>query len=355
MENNYDTVYENLKFYILIPVYNVENYIRDCIESVLRQTYQNFHMILVNDGSIDKSGEICEEYSEKDSRITVIHQKNLGQLAARETAVKYIRQSLEVRNTYAVFLDSDDTLKVNALETILKIVQKYACDMVIYGMDRVSNGKVIKTYDNKKKISGLIEDKRLLYQIVFCNSEYNSLCRKAISAMLLSDIDYRNYYHLLHAEDLLQSISYYKKCNKVFFFDGSLYNYTVNPHSVTQTVTDKNYYTDFTIRQKIIDFIKKENIFSNQDWIIYRSHCILLILSEIKIILSFNLSLSETTDYFNQIWYSEYYQNNIYSKKFDVSVLKYRAIFYYFFEKQIYFLIFILGKAYRKIRKRGVR
>ena len=70
-------------FFILVPVYNVEKYIRKCIESVLNQTRQNFKLILVDDGSPDRSGDICEEYAAKDDRIIVIHQKNQGLIFAK--------------------------------------------------------------------------------------------------------------------------------------------------------------------------------------------------------------------------------------------------------------------------------
>ena len=76
-------------FYVCVPVYKVEKYIDTCIQSVLNQSYQNFRLVLVDDGSPDRSGEICEKYAEKDKRIKVIYQKNMGQIAARETAIRY--------------------------------------------------------------------------------------------------------------------------------------------------------------------------------------------------------------------------------------------------------------------------
>ncbi len=111
---------------VIIPVYNVEDYLRECIDSVLCQTYHNFEIILVNDGSTDSSGEICDEYVEKDERVTVIHQKNGGLSVARNTGLS------EANGEYVYFLDSDDYIEKNALETLLVIAQKDNSDIVFF-------------------------------------------------------------------------------------------------------------------------------------------------------------------------------------------------------------------------------
>jgi len=89
-------------FSIIIPVYNVESYLEECVHSVLCQTYEKFELILVDDGSTDRSGERCDEFARQDSRIRVVHQENRGLSAARNTGLEYIR------GEYVLFLDSDD-------------------------------------------------------------------------------------------------------------------------------------------------------------------------------------------------------------------------------------------------------
>ena len=95
---------------VIVPVYNTELYVRECIESVINQTYKNWELILIDDGSTDNSGEICEEY--KNDKIVVLHQKNGGQSKARNIALKICK------GDYIVFLDSDDRLISNALEIL---------------------------------------------------------------------------------------------------------------------------------------------------------------------------------------------------------------------------------------------
>lgn len=119
----------NNKIYVLIPVYNVENVLKSCIDSVLNQTYRNWEMILVDDGSTDTSGKICDIYSKKDSRIRVIHQKNSGSSIARDTAVKSISES---ENSYCVFIDSDDIIPYDAFQRLVNSIKTTQAD-IVYG------------------------------------------------------------------------------------------------------------------------------------------------------------------------------------------------------------------------------
>ena len=111
---------------VIIPVYNVEEYLRECIDSVLNQTFSDFEVILVNDGSTDSSGEICDEYVEKDERVTVIHQKNGGLSVARNIGLS------EANGKYVYFLDSDDYISENALATLLNIAENDSSDIVFF-------------------------------------------------------------------------------------------------------------------------------------------------------------------------------------------------------------------------------
>ena len=120
---------EEARVSIVIPVYNVEEYLVECIESVLNQTYQNFDIILIDDGSKDSSGEICDQYAEKDKRIRVIHQENGGLSVARN-------KGLEVaRGKYIYFLDSDDIIVSQTLKLLTEIAEKEQSDVVFFDAD----------------------------------------------------------------------------------------------------------------------------------------------------------------------------------------------------------------------------
>ena len=131
---------------VIIPVYNVEKYLKECIDSVLNQTYDNFEIILVDDGSTDSSGKICDEYSSKDARITVIHKKNEGQSVARNKGIE--RSS----GDWLYFPDSDDYIADDMFETLLKKAVTEKADIVIFDAYSFSDdgGKVRQSYISKK-------------------------------------------------------------------------------------------------------------------------------------------------------------------------------------------------------------
>ncbi len=133
---------------VIIPVYNVEEYLRECVDSVINQTYENLEIILVDDGSTDSSGRICDEYAEKDSRVSAIHQKNGGLSVARNTGLS------KSNGVYIYFLDSDDYIAENAIEVLTSIAEKDNSDIVFF--DAVSfadtaDFTVKQNYIRKKK------------------------------------------------------------------------------------------------------------------------------------------------------------------------------------------------------------
>lgn len=120
-----NNITENPLVSIIVPVYKVEKYLKRCIDTILAQTYQNFELILVDDGSPDNCGAICDEYAKKDSRIRVIHQANQGQAAARNHAAR------TAKGEFIAFVDSDDYVEPDCLEYLVGLQKKYGTDMAI--------------------------------------------------------------------------------------------------------------------------------------------------------------------------------------------------------------------------------
>lgn len=122
---------------VIIPVYNVEKYLKKCVESVLTQTYKDIEIILVDDGSTDKSGDICDELAKTDGRIRVIHQKNKGLGGARNTGID------NCNTEYLLFLDSDDYIHPQLIERCLCTAKESNCDMVLFDSVSVDeNGRL---------------------------------------------------------------------------------------------------------------------------------------------------------------------------------------------------------------------
>ena len=111
---------------VIVPVYNVEAYLEKCVQSILRQTEQDFELLLVDDGSTDSSGQLCEELAKKDSRIRVIHQENQGLGGARNTGIR------EAKGDWLLLVDSDDWIEPEILEKTLEAGLREEADMVVF-------------------------------------------------------------------------------------------------------------------------------------------------------------------------------------------------------------------------------
>lgn len=250
----------NIKFSIMTPVYKVEQYLPECIESVLGQTYGNFEFILVDDGSPDHSGEICDEYAKKDSRIRVFHKPNGGLMHTRRYALE------RAQGDYYVFLDSDDYLSLDTLETLSRYISETGVDCVIYGFEwlRPEGTSHIKcsSYDCGR----VITDKRELYNIVFNDEAYNSLCRKCAKASCFDGRDHSRYYHIKRGEDLLQSLEILENAGSFLFIPETLYCYRVNPASITHSDSYEGYRANFEVRETVLEFLGKSGVFTEEDY-----------------------------------------------------------------------------------------
>lgn len=124
---------------VIIPVYNIESYLESTLKSLLDQTYKDFEVILVNDGSVDRSPDICDEYAAKYNCIKVIHKPNGGVSSARNVGIE------NAQGEWIFFLDGDDLLTKDAFETLIKTANETNCDIIEGNYIRVLNSKTIYT------------------------------------------------------------------------------------------------------------------------------------------------------------------------------------------------------------------
>lgn len=129
------------KVSIMIPIYNSEEYLRRCLDSILEQEYADFELLLIDDGSTDGSPALCDEYQEKDSRVRVIHKENEGVSVARNLAIS------EARGTWLRFVDSDDWITPESTKLMVRSAEEYGCDMVIADFYRVVGGRLSQKGD----------------------------------------------------------------------------------------------------------------------------------------------------------------------------------------------------------------
>ncbi|MCL2027594.1 MAG: glycosyltransferase [Bacteroidales bacterium] len=213
---------------VIIPVYNASRYLVACMESCLSQTYRDFEVIAVNDGSTDNSLEILENYAQKDSRITIINKENGGLPRARETGIA------KAKGEYIFFLDSDDTITPDALEVLWKEAQTSDCDIIAGGIVAVlESGKIILDYTNKYIYS---ESNQSLLCSLLAKTIPFSLCGKLIRKHLFENITYPYDYGI--GEDAITTFEIIKAHHPTFsVVDRSVYNYIQRPGSMVNTHT----------------------------------------------------------------------------------------------------------------------
>lgn len=233
-----------VEFYICIPVYNSEKFLDRCISSILGQNHMSWHLVLVDDGSVDSSGDICDRYAESDDRIRVVHQDNQGQIRARNNAVRTARQMSangKADNVYVLFVDSDDRLKEGALDTLFKAIEENGYpDMVVYGSDKVSEaGILLERYDGSKYFHGTLTDRKDILKTVIApvKPNYCSLWSKATRIGLFDGDGYdEELLDMRWGEDAIQSFELFCRSDSAVFLDSALYEYTINHKSVTHTI-----------------------------------------------------------------------------------------------------------------------
>ncbi|HEW8463551.1 TPA: glycosyltransferase family 2 protein [Streptococcus pneumoniae] len=247
-----------MKVSVIIPVYNVEKYLRRCLDSVVNQTYKDIEVILVNDDSPDNSKEICEEYVAKYSNIQLINQKNAGLGAARNTGLQYITGNA------VTFVDSDDWLELDAIEYYVASMKKSDADIVVTQMIRK------KEYFSNEGTNGTTIKEEVLNQEQFAkkyfkidgnNIEYYA-CAKLYKREIAREVKYPVG---LFAEDVPAAFGYIIRSQKIFYSTKVTYNYFFNDNSLTAKFTDK----DFDL-EKIWDLVVEEaKVYGNEDYILY--------------------------------------------------------------------------------------
>lgn len=245
-----------MKFSVIVPIYNVEKYVRKCIESILNQTYRDFEVILVDDGSPDQCPQICDEYAQKDKRIKVIHKKNEGLVAARNTGIK------SAIGEYICYVDGDDWIAENLLETVWnRAIKKYDIEMVVYS--------AVRQYDNHqeeipKSVPEGLYNKEKLYKDVYPYMMYDS--RKPFCIGLIFPVAWNKIFKreflLKHyckeekirmGEDNAFVFECLYRANSVYFIDEKLYYYNqLNTESIVHSY-DRNRFKNNTLLMSYIE------------------------------------------------------------------------------------------------------
>ena len=206
---------------ILVPVYNVANYLPRCLDSIRNQTYQNLEIVLVDDGSTDTSGAICDAYAKKDSRIHVIHQVNQGRSMARNIGIE------ASTGDYVLFVDSDDWIEKDMVEYLYQKIKDTGAEISLCGYANIDEKNIKTNVTYKEQV---LSGEQMLEELCRDDKIKNYLWNQLIERRLLDGITFpagRNF------EDVLTIYQWVEKTDKVAFGKEVKYNYYRRGDSIT--------------------------------------------------------------------------------------------------------------------------
>lgn len=240
---------------IIVPVYNVEQYVSDCVKSIINQTYKNLEIILVNDGSTDKSYNICKEFETKDKRIKVINEKNGGVSKARN-------RGLEIaRGNYIGFVDSDDTITEDYVELLYSTLKKYDADCVNVATNYVRESDARCVVERKNFFVKILNQAEAIEAICYLKQVFPSYDMAAVwgclyKRSLIESLRFNPYIKI--GEDFLFKFLAFQKVNKVVCVNQPCYNYLLRKNSAMHTGFDERKVESIRNLEKEIDKVNEK-------------------------------------------------------------------------------------------------
>ena len=267
-ENRVGVKNDNPLISVIIPVYNSKEYLKECLESVSRQNYQNLEIIVVDDGSTDGSSEICDELAKQDARIHVIHKENAGVSAARNDAMEYAHGEL-----YA-FVDSDDTIEADMYERMLMVMQEQEADCICCGAKYVKDGIISDYADGRVKV---------FYDAEMMDTYVTGYQKCALTIAMWNGLYKRELFEgmffpkVKKYEDGLVKARIMAKVKKGVFLDQSFYHYALRgvglSHAQMNQQDIENYIKESELKNRIVE---KLLCSSSQNVMYFQYYCSLL-------------------------------------------------------------------------------
>lgn len=210
------------KISIIIPVYKVEAYLPKCIESIIHQTYHDLEILLVDDGSPDKCGEICDQYAHRDNRIHVIHKENGGVACARNDGIEY------ASGEYISFIDSDDWIAENAYEILYQGLKQYDADCAVGRCVTVieKNGALIPKKNSNSTVRCETASEAMKHVLLSGSAIWNRLFKREVFQQIRFPLGRIN-------DDEVVALHAYAECKNIVFLNQDTYYYRIRQNSIT--------------------------------------------------------------------------------------------------------------------------
>lgn len=237
---------------VIVPVYNVETYLSRCIESILAQTYKNLEIILVNDGSTDNSGAICEKFASMDSRIKLINKMNAGVSSARNAGIKV------AKGAYITFVDGDDWIAKDIYEKSVLTMKRFNCDVVDFQVSFVNNNKIYNNNANFPPI--VVQGRDILYDYLYRGQTEKApfvVWRKVYKIDAFTKITFPEG---KQNEDIITNYKVLKRCHKLVHISENGYFYNKNnAQSITSGMLKKKDFDILDVTKEMRELAKDTN------------------------------------------------------------------------------------------------
>ena len=306
---------------IVVPIYNVEQYLDRCVYSIVNQTYSNLQIILVDDGSLDSCPKKCDEWVDKDSRVSVIHKKNAGLGMARNSGIEI------ATGEYIFFIDSDDYLDQETIENCVKRAKEDSSDLVMYGVVNESSDGILskqipcvdrRVYDRKGIIEFLLPN--LIASDTITGKQTSigmSAWRFMYSMRVISEVKWRFVSEReIISEDYYSLLDLFYYINKVSIIKAGYYHYWVNTNSLSRSYKKDRYKKISDCHNAMIK-LAKERSYPNEILSAINSQIFGSYIGTLKMIMDSNFGFQKTIREYNKIINDEYFKN--YIKTIDVN------------------------------------
>lgn len=261
---SYERTGESVRFSIVVLAYNLEDYIEQCLDSIRNQTFADYEVWVVNDGSSDRTEEICTRYSQIDNRFHLITHTNRGQLLSRIAGFQ------KAKGEYYLCIDGDDYWDCNLLSTVDQYLQKKPSELAIYGYRSVADGVINHTVEHlflDGKVFN-VKDKQEILAKLADGGPINEMWVKVISAELFNriTINFESYGYLRKAEDLFYSLFLVQEANTILYIDRVLYNYRTRPGSIINSFRPEELNDMLFVKSYIEHWIETAGIASDMQY-----------------------------------------------------------------------------------------
>lgn len=243
-----------IKFSLIVPIYKVERYLSKCIESIINQTYTNFEVILVNDGSPDACGKICDDYALRDNRIKVIHKENGGVSSARNIGIE------NASGEYIWFIDSDDWIERYSLQVLADQLEGSKSNLVIFDSNIIENKNIkINRFNESCNSIHRITMEKFFEEYYFKYKVGFEIWNKIYSRKVIFDNNIRFAEDEKIGEDLFFNIQYYTKIKSLNYNKSVLYNYVIREGSAMSNLCKSRHKNLMSVYFKIQKYFIENN------------------------------------------------------------------------------------------------